>query len=87
MISGWIRGAPLRKILALAITPIWVLVVLWSLRHDIDIPRNTHDLLSTMCMVVFGGYFGTSAWETTSALKHGKNDSEKPPEEEETGDE
>lgn len=70
MISNWVRGAPLRKLLAILITPVWMFVVFWSLKWGTDIPRNAHDLLSTMCAVIYGGYFGTSAWETASALKH-----------------
>lgn len=58
-----IRECPLRKILAILATFVWISVVITKLISNTDIPTNVYNLLWSMCGMIYGGYFGTSTIE------------------------
>ena len=62
-VTGWVRGLPLRKLLALALTVISLPMIVISFAINRDIPPNTATLLTALCTGGLLGYMGSSAYE------------------------
>lgn len=60
---NWVRKCPMRKLLVIIVTFVWILVVFTRLHRDADIPPGINALILTFGGLVYTSYFGTSTIE------------------------
>lgn len=61
-----LRRAPLRKLLALIMFIVDIIIIMVGLILQRDLPMEISSGLSMVRMIIYGGYFGTSAAEAIS---------------------